>query len=89
MNPMTAFGAGIGPWGALSARSGLGFRAVTVARVIPAGLPGVLPPPYSVYVAEDGRALACFDDGRPCVVHPSFAELCRMHGVEAKEALAA
>jgi hypothetical protein len=71
------------------AASGFGFRALRPARVTLAVVPGILAPPVAAYVADDGRALAWFGDGRPCIVHPTLADLCRMHGVEAQATLAA
>ncbi|HTA88826.1 MAG TPA: hypothetical protein VK745_04600 [Polyangiaceae bacterium] len=42
---------------------------------------GALPPPRLVFLLDDGRALAWFGEARPYVVHPSFADLCAMHGL--------
>jgi len=42
---------------------------------------GALPVPRLVFFLDDGRALAWFDEARPYVVHPSFADLCAMHGL--------
>jgi hypothetical protein len=57
------------------------FRARLAVRLMRAGPAGVLPAPGAAFVTDDGRALAWFGDGRPCVVHPTLDELCRMHGV--------
>jgi hypothetical protein len=68
-----------------------GFRLGALARAsfAPARTPGVLPAPRSVFVADDGRALAWLGEGRPSVVHPSLDELCLMHGIEMEATLAA
>jgi hypothetical protein len=68
---------------------GFRFGELRAARVTLARSPGVLAPPVAVYVAGDGRALAWFGQERPCVLHPTLAELCRMHGVETQSSLAA
>ena len=73
----------------LHAVGGLGLGALSRASFAPARSPGVLPPPRSVFVADDGRALAWLGQGRPCVVHPSLDELCLMHGIETEATLAA
>jgi hypothetical protein len=56
-----------------------GVRVETTARV------GALLPPRLVFLLDDGRALAWFGEARPYVVHPSFGDLCDMHGL--REAL--
>jgi hypothetical protein len=42
---------------------------------------GALSPPRLVFLLDDGRALAWFGEARPYVVHPSFGDLCDMHGL--------
>ena len=42
---------------------------------------GTLPPPSWVFILDDGRALAWFGGDRPYVVHPSFSDLCHLHGL--------
>jgi hypothetical protein len=42
---------------------------------------GALPVPQFVFFLDDGRALAWFDEEHPYVVHPSFDDLCEMHGL--------
>jgi hypothetical protein len=37
--------------------------------------------PHWVFILDDGRALAWFGENRPYVVHPSFDDLCEMHGL--------
>lgn len=54
------------------------LRCVRVA--LSAGV-APLPPPRLVFFLDDGRALAWFGEARPYVVHPSFADLCAMHGL--------
>ena len=61
----------------LSAKS---FRCM---RVDPTPETGALPPPRYVFFLDDGRALAWFDEVQPYVVHPSFVDLCNMHGLRA------
>lgn len=73
----------------LHAIGGFGLGALSRASFERAPSPGVLPPPRSVFVADDGRALAWLGQGRPCVVHPSLDELCLMHGIETEATLAA
>jgi hypothetical protein len=58
------------------------FRDV---RVELAAASGALSPPRLVFLLDDGRALAWFGEARPYVVHPSFGDLCDMHGL--REAL--
>jgi hypothetical protein len=43
--------------------------------------PGALRAPRFAFFLDDGRALAWFDEAHPYVVHPSFVELCSMHGL--------
>jgi hypothetical protein len=52
-------------------------------KVDPTPEAGTLPPPRFVFFLDDGRALAWFDEVHPYVVHPSFADLCAMHGLRA------
>jgi hypothetical protein len=73
----------------LGAAGGFDFGAFAEVRVTQRAAKGVLPPPLSAHVGSDGRALAWFGQGRACVVHPTLAELCRMHGVEVEATLAA
>ena len=73
----------------LASPGGLRLGTLVVTPVTRARRAGVLPPPRAAYVTEDGRALAWFGEGRPCVVHPTLAELCRLHGVETEASLAA
>jgi hypothetical protein len=73
----------------LGAAGGLGFAGVSEVRVTRSRTPGTLPAPLSAHVAGDGRALAWFGAERACIVHPTLAELCRMHGVEVEATLAA
>lgn len=40
-----------------------------------------LPPPRFVFLLDDGRALAWLGEDRPYLVHPSFEDLCAMHGL--------
>ncbi|HEX6273789.1 MAG TPA: hypothetical protein VFZ53_12155 [Polyangiaceae bacterium] len=68
---------------------GMRARALVAVRLEPASLPGSLAAPGAAFVTDDGRALAWFGDGRPCIVHPSLRELCRLHGVEVEATLAA
>jgi len=42
---------------------------------------GALPAPHFVFFLDDGRALAWYDETHPYVVHPSFNDLCEMHGL--------
>jgi len=56
------------------------FRCMKVDSTTGAG---PLPPPHFVFFLDDGRALAWLDETHPYVVHPSFADLCSMHGLEA------
>lgn len=56
------------------------FRCV---KVDPASCAGALPAPHFVFFLDDGRALAWVDETHPYVVHPSFADLCDMHGLKA------
>jgi hypothetical protein len=56
------------------------FRCMSVD---PTPNAGALPPPRFVFFLDDGRALAWFDEVHPYVVHPSFADLCDMHGLRA------
>jgi hypothetical protein len=56
------------------------FRCV---EVDPASCAGALPAPHFVFFLDDGRALAWLDETHPYVVHPSFADLCDMHGLKA------
>lgn len=73
----------------LSATGGFAIGGLTEVRVTESPLRGILPPPRSAHVAGDGRALAWFGDGRACVVHPTLADLCSVHGVEVEATLAA
>jgi hypothetical protein len=73
----------------LHAAGGFGLGALSRASFARARSPGALPAPRSVFIADDGRALAWLGEGRPCVVHPSLDELCLMHGIETEETLAA
>lgn len=50
---------------------------------------GTLPPPRWVFILDDGRALAWFGKDTPYVVHPSFSDLCHMHGVPGAQVHAA
>ncbi|MEI9938299.1 MAG: hypothetical protein WDO69_13850 [Pseudomonadota bacterium] len=50
-------------------------------KVDPTPVPGALPAPHFIFFLDDGRALAWFDEARPYVVHPSFHDLCEMHGL--------
>jgi hypothetical protein len=68
---------------------GMGARALVAVRLGQTRLPSTLPAPGAAFVTDDGRALAWFGDGRPCIVHPSLPELCRLHGVELESTLAA
>jgi len=54
------------------------FRCMTVD---PTNKTGVLRAPSFVFFLDDGRVLAWFDEAHPYVVHPCFADLCRMHGL--------
>ena len=54
------------------------FRCMKVG---PTFVCGALPAPHFVFFLEDGRALAWFDEAYPYVVHPSFDDLCQMHGL--------
>ena len=54
------------------------FRCVKVDLEASAG---ALPIPHFVFFLDDGRALAWLDEAHPYVVHPSFADLCAMHGL--------
>jgi len=56
-----------------------GFRGMKLDLSTP---PGAFPAPRWVFVLDDGRALAWFGEARPYVVHPSFADLCHMHGLQ-------
>ena len=56
------------------------FRCMKVDQTLMAG---ALPAPHFVFFLDDGRALAWVDETHPYVLHPSFADLCRMHGLEA------
>ena len=60
---------------ALEAKS---FRCM---KVDPSLVCGALPAPRFVFFLDDGRALAWFDETQPYVVHPSFEDLCEMHGL--------
>jgi hypothetical protein len=73
----------------LHAVGGFGLGALSRASFVRSRSPGILPPPRSVFVADDGRALAWLGQGRPCVVHSSLDELCLMHGIETEATLAA
>jgi hypothetical protein len=50
-------------------------------KVDPTTAVGPLPAPHFVFFLDDGRALAWLDETHPYVVHPSFADLCTMHGL--------
>jgi hypothetical protein len=50
-------------------------------KVDPALASGTLPAPHFVFFLDDGRALAWYDETQPYVVHPSFNDLCEMHGL--------
>jgi len=50
-------------------------------KVDPTFVSGALPAPHFVFFLDDGRALAWFDEAHPYVVHPSFDDLCQMHGL--------
>ncbi|MEI9949854.1 MAG: hypothetical protein WDO74_12950 [Pseudomonadota bacterium] len=50
-------------------------------KVDPTLVSGALPAPHFVFFLDDGRALAWFDEAHPYIVHPSFNDLCRMHGL--------
>jgi len=50
-------------------------------KVDPTTAVGPLPAPHFVFFLDDGRALAWLDEAHPYVVHPSFADLCDMHGL--------
>ena len=54
------------------------IRAVKLALSVASG---ALSPPRFVFLLDDGRALAWFGEHQPYIVHPSFDELCRMHGL--------
>ena len=58
--------------------SAANFRGM---KLDPTAGAGVLPPPRWVFILDDGRALAWFGETCPYVVHPSFSELCEMHGL--------
>lgn len=45
--------------------------------------------PRAAFLLDDGRALAWFGERRPYIVHPSFADLCAMHGLRGALARAA
>ena len=73
----------------IGAAGGFGCGGLAEVRVTRSPAKGLLPPPLSALVAGDGRALAWFGEGRACIVHPTLAELCHMHGVEIEATLAA
>jgi hypothetical protein len=73
----------------LGASGGFDFGGFAEVRLTRSCMKGSLPPPLSAHVGRDGRALAWFGEGRACVVHPTLAELCSMHGVEVEATLAA
>ncbi|MET0795050.1 MAG: hypothetical protein ABW061_26265 [Polyangiaceae bacterium] len=50
-------------------------------QVDPTLVSGALPAPHFVFFLDDGRALAWYDEAHPYVVHPSFNDLCQMHGL--------
>jgi len=50
-------------------------------KVDPTRVSGALPAPHFVFFLDDGRALAWFDETHPYIVHPSFDDLCQMHGL--------
>jgi hypothetical protein len=50
-------------------------------KVDPTLVSGALPAPHFVFFLDDGRALAWYDESHPYVVHPSFNDLCEMHGL--------
>jgi hypothetical protein len=54
------------------------FRGMKLDLPAPAG---ALASPRWVFILDDGRALAWFGESRPYVVHPSFIDLCHMHGL--------
>jgi len=54
------------------------FRCMKVDRSL---VSGPLPAPHFIFFLDDGRALAWFDEAHPYVVHPSFDDLCQMHGL--------
>ncbi|HEY0466892.1 MAG TPA: hypothetical protein VGC79_21960 [Polyangiaceae bacterium] len=54
------------------------FRCMKVDATL---VSGALPAPHFVFFLDDGRALAWFDEAHPYVVHPSFDDLCEMHGL--------
>lgn len=73
----------------LGAAGGFACGGLAEVRLTKSPAKGLLPPPLSALVACDGRALAWFGEGRACIVHPTLAELCHMHGVDVEATLAA
>jgi hypothetical protein len=54
------------------------FRGMKLELTAPAGASAS---PSWVFILDDGRALAWFGENRLYVVHPSFTDLCEMHGL--------
>jgi hypothetical protein len=59
----------------------LGTASFRSMKLDPAAPAGAFSLPSWVFILDDGRALAWFGENRPYILHPSFTDLCEMHGL--------